>query len=56
MKLNKAWHVEHVMPKNPSLAQRVEWHKEHVVHCACRPIPEKIMQILAEQKVGLPKE
>ncbi|MEX1255568.1 MAG: hypothetical protein WEE64_14615 [Dehalococcoidia bacterium] len=42
MAINKAWHEAHRMPKNPSLEQRIAWHREHAKHCACRPIPEKL--------------
>ncbi|MBK7438626.1 MAG: hypothetical protein IPI77_18180 [Saprospiraceae bacterium] len=41
-KLNKEWHQAHVMPKNASLDQRIEWHLQHRQHCGCRDIPEKL--------------
>jgi hypothetical protein len=43
MKLNKEWHLHHIMPKNPTFEQRLEWHREHKKNCACRPVPEKLM-------------
>jgi hypothetical protein len=43
-KLNAAWHRAHPMPKNATLDQRIAWHIEHARHCACRPIPEKLME------------
>ena len=36
------------MPKNPSVAQRVAWHREHEVHCACRPVPPKLRALMDE--------
>lgn len=39
-KINKVWHQAHVMPKNPTRAQRVEWHAEHEEACGCRSVPE----------------
>jgi hypothetical protein len=42
MKLNKEWHLAHLMPKNPTIEQRLEWHIEHARHCSCRDIPEKL--------------
>lgn len=36
------WHLNHKMPKKPSLEERIAWHKEHAKHCSCRPIPESI--------------
>jgi len=31
------------MPKNPSTQERIKWHLEHAKHCACRPIPAKLL-------------
>jgi hypothetical protein len=42
MKLNRAWHEAHKMPKNPTLEQRLEWHIAHSLNCACREMPPKI--------------
>ncbi len=36
--INAEWHSQHMMPKNPTLDQRVKWHLEHARHCGCRPI------------------
>jgi hypothetical protein len=44
MSINKAWHLAHKMPKNPSLDQRVEWHVEHARHCSCRKLEGKILE------------
>lgn len=33
------WHISHKMPKNPTFEQRLEWHKEHLKFCSCRPVP-----------------
>lgn len=41
-KINREWHKKHRMPKNPTLEERVEWHKEHAKNCACREMPESI--------------
>ena len=30
------------MPKNPTPAQRLAWHREHAKHCACRPAPANL--------------
>jgi uncharacterized protein YdeI (YjbR/CyaY-like superfamily) len=40
------WHLTHPMPKNPSLTQRIKWHKEHQKYCTCRPIPENLKKYL----------
>ncbi len=41
-RLNKAWHAAHVMPRNPTREQRVEWHAAHEDACGCRPVPESL--------------
>jgi len=44
--MNAEWHRLHPMPRNPSLAQRVAWHRAHRKHCACRPAPASIEPFL----------
>jgi hypothetical protein len=50
MKINREWHLENRMPKNPSFEQRVKWHLEHQKNCKCRPIPEKLLEEMANKK------
>ncbi len=39
--INKAWHLAHKMPKNPTKEQRLLWHAGHLEHCTCRmPTPK----------------
>lgn len=40
--INKAWHLEHRMPRNATLEQRLEWHVKHAANCNCREMPESI--------------
>jgi hypothetical protein len=40
---NAAWHGRHVMPKKATVEQRIAWHRAHRKHCACRPIPSKLL-------------
>jgi hypothetical protein len=42
MSINAEWHRKHRMPKNPSLAERIKWHKAHAKHCGCRPVPASL--------------
>lgn len=44
--MNAGWHRLHPMPRNPSLAQRVAWHRGHARHCACQPVPASIRPFL----------
>jgi hypothetical protein len=41
-KTNKAWHLKHPMPKNPTVEQRLAWHLKHAKACACRPMPPSL--------------
>lgn len=40
------WHLANRMPRNPTLQQRVRWHREHQKHCNCRPVPKKLQQYI----------
>ena len=40
--MNAAWHANHPMPPNATLAQRLSWHDAHAKHCACRSMPPKL--------------
>jgi hypothetical protein len=42
--INAAWHAGHVMPRNPTAAERIAWHRAHQAHCACRPIPARLLE------------
>ena len=53
-KINKEWHEQHKMPKNPSEDERIQWHMEHSKHCACRPIPKGVIELM--KKKGIPVE
>lgn len=44
--MNAEWHRRHVMPKNPTPAQRIAWHRAHAKHCGCRPIPPKLAALM----------
>jgi hypothetical protein len=44
--MNKLWHENNTMPKNPTLAQRLDWHREHIKYCACRKPPKSLAKLL----------
>lgn len=44
MKINRVWHTNNKMPKNPTLDERIEWHLAHVKNCSCRPLSGKILE------------
>jgi len=47
--LNAEWHEANRMPKNPTLEQRVDWHAEHMAHCACRKPTGAILEELVKR-------
>ncbi|MDP3940740.1 MAG: hypothetical protein Q8Q49_00360 [bacterium] len=50
MKINAVWHKAHLMPKNPTLEQRITWHIEHTKECGCREIPPKLQEEIRKWK------
>jgi hypothetical protein len=54
-KINGKWHHAHLMPKNPTDAERAQWHYEHAMHCGCREITPSIAALLKAQGLQLPK-
>jgi hypothetical protein len=53
MKINKEWHLSHLMPPNPTTDQRIEWHKAHAQHCGCREIPLNLRALMKEQGIEI---
>lgn len=43
LKLNRRWHLAHVMPPKATDAQRLKWHLAHAKACGCRPIPKGLL-------------
>lgn len=54
--INRAWHAEHRMPTNPTLEQRIEWHREHARECGCRPMPASIATEIARREKAEPTQ
>ena len=50
--VNRAWHEAQPMPSNPTLQQRVAWHRAHALACGCRPVPEPIRAIIAGESAA----
>jgi hypothetical protein len=48
--MNKAWHSENRMPPKATLQQRIDWHREHRKHCACREVPKSLSKYFAVKK------
>lgn len=47
--MNAPWHRRNVMPMNPTLDERIAWHREHRRHCACREIPAKLLALMRKR-------
>jgi hypothetical protein len=52
-KMNKVWHSAHIMPKNATIEQRIEWHLAHKAHCNCRDIPEKLKEEMIKRHIKI---
>lgn len=50
-RLNAEWHRANRMPARATLEQRIAWHLAHREACSCRPVPAKLLAILAERKL-----
>jgi hypothetical protein len=44
--INRQWHLDHKMPRNATLEQRLEWHVMHQANCNCRDMPDSIRREL----------
>jgi hypothetical protein len=53
MKINKEWHLKNVMPKNPTIEQRIKWHIEHARKCKCREIPPKLLEEIRKRNITI---
>jgi len=51
-KINKEWHAQNKMPKNPTLYQKMEWHTQHAKNCACRGIPGKLLEEMKKRRLA----
>jgi hypothetical protein len=52
-KLNKEWHLANKMQVNAGFEERVKWHLAHVKNCACRPIPEKLLEEMKRKGIQI---
>jgi len=52
-KLNAEWHRKNKMPVKATLEQRIEWHLAHVKNCACRGIPDKLLEEMRKRKISI---
>ncbi|MCB9046506.1 MAG: hypothetical protein H6550_10250 [Chitinophagales bacterium] len=55
-RINKEWHLAHPMPQNANTGQRIAWHLEHIKHCSCRGIPEKLLEEMKNRGIMIPAD
>jgi hypothetical protein len=48
--MNKLWHAQNKMRPKATLEQRIQWHKDHQKHCACRKMPEGLLKLAKTTK------
>jgi hypothetical protein len=49
--MNKLWHTQNKMPPKATLEQRIQWHREHQLHCACREVPKSLLSFMKNIKL-----
>lgn len=47
--MNKEWHAKNPMPSTATLEQRVDWHREHKKHRACREVPKSLLPYMRKK-------
>lgn len=52
--LNRLWHEQNRMPKNPTVEQRIAWHLEHAKNCRCREIPAGVAELMRARGIEVP--
>jgi hypothetical protein len=50
--MNKVWHAENKMPAKATLEERIQWHREHQLHCACRKAPKSLSPHIKTSKTS----
>jgi hypothetical protein len=50
MIINKEWHAKHKMPENPTIGEKIKWHREHAKNCGCRPTPKSLLIKIKKQR------
>lgn len=51
--MNKEWHAQNRMPKNPTLTQRLDWHVEHAKNCQCREMPTTLKEEMKKRRLNV---
>jgi len=48
--MNREWHQQHKMPAAVGPQERIDWHMEHLKHCACRPFPAGLLAKMSQEQ------
>ena len=52
MPIDEVWHRRNRMPRNATMTQRIDWHREHAKHCGCRPIQATVLDQIENKRGG----
>jgi hypothetical protein len=52
--MNREWHKQNKMPRNPTVGQRLAWHLQHAKKCGCRDMPPSVRAAIAERGLNRP--
>ena len=55
-RINRAWHEDNPMPKNPKPDQRMAWHAGHAASCGCRAMPAGVVRLFVERGLPVPEQ
>lgn len=53
-RMNREWHLAHVLGSNAPMDRRVEWHLEHARVCGCREIPPRVRAAIEARGLTIP--
>ena len=42
MAINIQWHTDNKLSADPSIEEKIEWHKKHEKNCDCTPFPKRL--------------
>ncbi len=54
--MNRDWHLAHPIPPRATEAERIAWHIEHAAECACRRIPDPLVQRMRDLGIDPPQQ
>ncbi|MDA3836189.1 MAG: hypothetical protein PF542_01065 [Nanoarchaeota archaeon] len=53
MAINIRWHSAHKLSAEPTVEEKIEWHRVHEKNCDCTPFPKKLKDEAASRGISL---